>query len=399
MQPSTFQQVLDYASRSNPYPLYEKLRAKPVWAEDNGGYVVSRYREVHALLHDPRMSSDASKGSREGENTAPGFLSSDPPEHDLLRRLAMRQFGPPHCPGRVDAMRSDMAEKVNRLLDGCRGKNRIDIVDDFAYPFPVSMICDLLGVPPADEPQFSAWAEKLVNGLDADPMAGGGDAQREAAQAAGEIGQYMAGLAQSHAMNPGSDILSGLMTDDGPDGRMALPDVVKTGILLLVAGHETTVNLITNGSLTLLRHPDVLERVRSEPELVIPLVEELLRFEPPVQMTVRTALSDVTVADTSIPRGTSVTLLIASGNRDPERFERPDQFVPDRADNQHLGFGSGIHSCFGAPMARLEAQTALLALVRRLDNPRLVTDPPPYRLSPILRGPRHLFVDLDGVSG
>jgi cytochrome P450 len=174
--------------------------------------------------------------------------------------------------------------------------------------------------------------------------------------------------------------------------------MVDLGSLLLLAGHETTVNLITNAMLTLLRHPDVLERLRHEPDRVIGLVEELLRYEPPVQVVPnRWALADIDITGTTIPRGSNVILLPASGNRDPARFRDPERFDPDREDNQHLGFGSGIHHCYGAPLGRLEAQIALPELARRLENPRLVQDPPRYRQSATLRGPRHLCVEIDGV--
>jgi cytochrome P450 len=151
--------------------------------------------------------------------------------------------------------------------------------------------------------------------------------------------------------------------------------------------------------LTLLRHPDVLDRLRHEPDLTIPLVEELLRYEPPVQfLTSRTTLADIDIAGTTIPKGSPIVLAFAAGNRDPARFPNPDRFDPDRTDNQHLGFGSGIHYCFGAPLARVETQVALSALARRLKNPRLVTDPPPYRPNPEPRGPRRLLVDVDTVT-
>ena len=180
---------------------------------------------------------------------------------------------------------------------------------------------------------------------------------------------------------------------------MSRADLVSTCVLLLVAGHETTVNLIANGMLTLLRHPDVLGRLRHEPDLIIPLVEELLRYEPPVHFLAnRSALEDIDIAGTIIPRRSPITLMLVAGSRDPGRFRDPDRFDPDRADNAHLGFGSGIHYCFGAPLARVEAQVALPALARRLVNPRLVTDPPTYRPNPVLRGPRHLLVDLDAVA-
>jgi cytochrome P450 len=167
---------------------------------------------------------------------------------------------------------------------------------------------------------------------------------------------------------------------------------------LLIAGHETTVNLIANGMLTLLRHPDVLDRLRHEPELAVPLVEELLRYEPPVQLNPKyTTLDDVTVVDVAIPKGSRLLLALAAANRDPTRFPDPDRFEPEREDNQHLSFFTGIHYCFGAGLARQEAQVALTELARRLDNPRLRQDPPPYRQNPTLRGPRHLPIELDGV--
>jgi cytochrome P450 len=298
-------------------------------------------------------------------------------------------------------MEPEIVRMANRQIDALRGKTRIDLVEDFAYPLPVTVICELLGVPREDEPRFHVWAEAISAATGEQPSANPQDPRQrrdQSAQAIGELRQYMATLVDRDYQQPGSDLLSGLVTDSGPDGAMAPADVLDTGVLLLFAGHETTVNLITNGMLTLLRHPEVLERLRREPDLVIRLIEELLRYEPPVQMIdTRTALADIAIAGTTIPQGSSLILLIASGNRDPARFRDPERFDPDRQDNQHLGFGSGIHHCFGAPLARLESQIALSELARRLENPRLVQDPPPYRESASLRGPRHLLVEIDGV--
>ena len=166
-------------------------------------------------------------------------------------------------------------------------------------------------------------------------------------------------------------------------------------IMLLVAGHESTVNLITNGVLALLQHPDVLKRLRRDEGVAINTVEEVLRYEPPVQFRTRTTLTDLEVAGVTIPKGATLVLLFASGSRDPARFPEPERFDPERADNEHLGFGDGIHSCIGAPLVRVEAQVALSTLARRLLNPRLVADPPPYREDPSLRGPEHLLVAFD----
>jgi cytochrome P450 len=175
-------------------------------------------------------------------------------------------------------------------------------------------------------------------------------------------------------------------------------ELLSTLALLLVAGHETTVNLISNGTLALLRNPDVLDRLRREPALVVPLVEEVLRYDPPKQFRTRTRLAEVEVAGVAIPRGATVVLLLASGNRDPSRFPEAERFVPDREDNQHLAFGGGAHYCVGAPLARIEGHIALNALARRLVSPRLVTDPPPYRHNATLRGPEHLPVRFDHLA-
>ncbi|MFJ2189810.1 cytochrome P450 [Kitasatospora sp. NPDC087861] len=403
-------QITDYANRADPYPLYAELRKTPVVRDETGVYLVSTYWEIHHLLHDPRVSSDVRNlspevagavGQVEDPNLPPSFLRLDPPEHDRLRRLAMRPFGPPHTPRRVYEMRGELGEIVSGLIDGFRDRGQIDLVDDFSYPFPVTVICRLLGVPHEDESRFHGWADTIASGLD---PGHGTEEEREAKQQAirqarVDLAGYLAGLIEERRRSPRDDMLSALATGHGPDGQMSPVDMVITSTLLLIAGHETTVNLITNGMLTLLRNPDVLQRLREDPDLVVPLVEELLRFEPPVQFIPhRTPLSDIEVAGTIIPKGAPLYLMLASGSRDPQRFLDADRFIPDRPDNQHLGFGSGLHNCFGAPLARLEAQIALTELTRRLDNLRLVEDPPPYRQNAVLRGPRHLAVAFDGLK-
>jgi cytochrome P450 len=386
-QPGLLAQILDYANRANPYPLYAKLRKTPVFRAPNGSYVVSTYREIMALMHDPRIGvggfgSGAGAGAG-GEGTGSSFIGMDPPTHDRLRRLATSHFE------QTEAVRPDMVRTASGLIDNMRGKHQIDLVDDFAYPLPVTVICQQLGVPHEDEPRFHPWAEAIITRLDPRP-----GQESAAAQASAEMNQYMAELVERYCSEPGAGLLSGLAAEEG----MSTQDVVATGRLLLIAGHETTVNLITNGMLTLLRHPDILERLRDEQELVIPLVEELLRYEPPVQINPKySALDDVEVGDVTIPKGSRIVLALAAANRDPNRFPYPDRFDPEREDNEHLGFFTGIHYCFGAGLARQEAQVALTELARRLENPRLLQDPPPYRQNPTLRGPRHLPIEIDGV--
>ncbi|GAA2361673.1 cytochrome P450 [Streptomyces cuspidosporus] len=401
--------ITDYAHRADPYPLYAELRKTPVLRDDTGPYLVSTYWEIHGLLHDPRLSSDPRNldpetaglvvaEEEDDPSLPPSFLRLDPPEHDRLRRMAMYPFGPPHTPRRIHDMRGELARIVTGLVDGFEGRDRIDLVDDFAYPFPVTVICRLLGVPRADEPLFHAWADTIVSSADPDPDADAAERRGAVRRARTELAMYMSELIEERRRAPGEDMLSSLVHGDGPDGRMAHSELVSTAALLLIAGHETTVNLITNGMLTLLRHPDVLKRLHDDPRLAVPLVEEVLRYDPPVQLLPqRTPLTDIDIAGVTIPKGASVWLILASGNRDPRRFPDPDRFDPDRRDNQHLGFGSGIHICFGAPLARLEAQLALAELARRLENPRLLEDPPPYRRNAVLRGPRHLPIGFDGV--
>jgi cytochrome P450 len=404
---SIFDQILDPANRANPYPLYAELRKTPVTRQADGTYVVSTYNEIVALLHDPRVSSDPHRhpgfddAKPAAEESLPGlplsFINHDPPEHDRLRELAMQRFGPPCSPGWIEGMRPWLAEVATGLIDKLTGRSPVDIVDDFAYPLPVTAICRILGVPREDQPRFHVWADAIITTVD--PTTGTfAERMRKRQQVQAELGQYLGELADARARQPGDDLISGLLTATGPHGPMSREDVLSTGSLLLVAGHETTVNLITNGMLTLLRHPDVLDRLRREPGMVTGLVEELLRYEPPVQMrTNRVTMADIDVGGVTIPAGSPLAVVLAAGNRDPNRFPDPDRFNPDRTDNEHLSFNSGIHYCFGAPLARAEAQVALPALARRLVNPRLVTDPPPYRPSPELRGPRHLQVEIDAI--
>ncbi|GDY28939.1 cytochrome P450 [Gandjariella thermophila] len=395
---SVFERVLDYANRADPYPLYRELREKPVWREADGSYVVSRYRDIVALLHDPRLSSrNVGLG---------GFIHQDPPEHDRIRRILDRHYGPPETPDRIDRMEPDLLEIVTGLIDGFTGRTEIDLVDDFSYPLPVTAICRLLGVPLEDEPRFHAWADAVIDGL-GPPAHTPEQARRKATDALAEMGEYFAILIDAHRAVVGEDLLSAIVADASTREGMSRAELTANAALLLIAGHETTVNLITNGMLTLLRHPDMLDRVRREPEFVIRTVEELLRYEPPVHFLLRVALDDVDIAGTTIPADATIHLAVASGSRDPHHVPDPDRFDPDRHDleridvdareSQHLGFGGGVHHCFGAPLARLETQLALTELALRLENPRLLADPPPYRPNPVLRGPRHLRIGFDRV--
>ncbi|MEU9453801.1 cytochrome P450 [Streptomyces sp. NPDC048277] len=393
--------ITDYANRADPYPLYAELRKTPVRREDDGTYLVSTYHEVRSLANDPRLSNDtrnrppgyARPGQPEEESgLPPSFIFTDPPVHDRLRDTINRPFGPPHSPGFLDSLRGELARVVTELLDSFEGKDEVDIVEDFSYPLPVTAICKVLGVPREDEPRFHGWADALASALDPRP-GGGDDGQEKGQRARQELGSYLSDLIETKRRHPGPGILSALAPDMTP------ADLEATAVLLLVAGHETTVNAITNTTLTLLRHPDVLDRFLRNPDLAVPLIEEVLRYEPPVQFVPwTTALADIDVAGTTIPEGSPVWLMLAAANRDPQRFLDPDRFDPDRKDNEHLGFYTGIHYCFGAPLARIELHLAVPELFRRVRFSRLLEDPPPYRANAVLRGPRHLRVAIDGVT-
>ncbi|BAC68294.1 cytochrome [Streptomyces avermitilis] len=390
--------ITDYANRPDPYPLYAELReAGPVVRQADGSYLIGTYHEIVALLHDPRMSADPRSRTAPAPyevTRKPSFLRLDDPEHHRLRNSAMRPFGPPHSPGRVDSMRGEIVQLTKELAEVFQEGRQIDVVDDFAYPLPVTVICRLLGIPDKDEQLFQDWTDTLVASADIGPEGDTAERDQAADQAQQEMGQYLVQLAEQRRGRPTGDMLSDLVNEPDPAARLSEEDLAANTILLFIAGHETTVNLIANGVLTLLRRPDQLDRLREDPSLLPRAVEELLRYEPPVHMRERVPLVDIDVAGTTIPGGTSVILALASGSRDPMRFSEPDRFDPTRPDNQHVGFGSGIHLCFGAPLARIEAEAALGALLPHLGTARLVQDPPPYRQNAMLRGPRHLPIQL-----
>ena len=412
-----FAEVTDPAKRANPYQLYAELRKTPVSRQSDGTYVVSTHAAIRSLIFDPRLSSEdlpPSHRPRTGNPLKDWLLNPikdriatahrplifrDPPDHDTLRSVVMREF----TVARVLALKQRVVRDVDALIDACRGRDEVCLVEDLSYPLPVAVICDMLGVPEVDEPQFQRWATQLATALE--PDARHDEASRHKTVAAFDaISGYMRALIREKRRRPGPDMLSALAnpitTKPGPGGKAAMGDfdLISTAILLLVAGHETTVNLITNGMLTLLRHPHELDRLRADPERAPRVIEELLRYEPPVHFRTRKALGTIEIAGHTIRKGAPVILLFAAANRDPARFADPDRFDPDREDVQHFGFGGGLHYCMGAPLARIEAEIALVALSRRLIAPRLLSDPPPYRPGASLRGPERLGIGINGIA-
>jgi len=409
-------QVKDFANRPNPYPVYAKLREHPVSRQEDGTeagtWVAATHGTIASLLQDPRVSSDTLPPADRPRTGNPltdlivkplkdwmmdrhrVFIFRDPPDHDALRSAVMHQFSRE----RVQAMRARSDRLVADLLNEKCGAREIDAVDDLAYPLPVTVICELFGVPREDEPKFHGWATQLATALEPDSLSDP-EIRAKNSRTFDAIGGYMADLIKEKRRHPQDDMLSGLANHATPAGvKMGDYDLIATSILMLVAGHETTVNLITNGLLTLLRHPEELERLRQDPLRAPRLIEELLRYEPPVQFRTRRTLAAIDIAGVTIPEGADLLLLLAAGNRDATVFPDPDRFDPDRTRIRHLGFGGGLHYCVGAPLARFEAEAALTALARRLKAPRLIADPPPYRPGAALRGPEHLRVAIDGIA-
>jgi fatty acid omega-hydroxylase len=407
-------EAMKFENRANPYPFFDELRKTPVAHVGNGVYVVTGYRELMTLAHDPRISSDTRRlkaraaGESEPDPSLAGYgehgsmIVADPPDHDRMRRQAMRYFGPPHTPDLIPSTEPAIQQLCNELLDKAKGKARIDVVDDYAYPVPVMVICKILGVPLKDEPQFHAWIHDFMAGL----MDMGPDAATEEGKVRKEKGlastaalvQYLTDLVEGYVKTPADTMLSKMAHSDGPDGPMAAREIVTNASLLLVAGHDSTVNTISHCVLTVLRNPGFFELLRRRPELIPGAIEEVLRLESAVQFfPSRSATADIEIGGTTIPKESPIQLMYGAANRDPLRFPNPNKFDPERADNQHLGWGSGIRTCFGGPLARLEVNVALETFIRRVENPRLVVDPPEYRRSNVFRGPRHLYVEFDGI--
>lgn len=393
-----FPELMDHASRADPYTVYARMREHPVVEGPEGLFVVSRYADVHALLRDRRISSDMRKSGLGGSIRSdraqaeglrePPFIFRDPPDHSRIRRLVTKEFQPRV----VERLRERITEVVEGLLDAAAGRGRLELVADFAYPLPVTVICELLGVPREDEPRFQRWSAALAHSLD--PGATMSEEERdEVTSGVIEMNRYMSELVEARRADPGRDYLSALIGVEDGGQTLSHHELMSTLVLLLVAGHETTVNLISNAMLALLRHPGELERIREDPDRVDGVVEETLRYDPPVQFRNRTCLEDLEIGGTVVPARANLAVFLASAGRDPDRFPEPDTFDPGRATGGHLGLGGGPHFCVGAGLARLEARIALAALARRLDRPRLVGDPPPYRRNAALRGPERLDIE------
>ncbi|MFF1356711.1 cytochrome P450 [Streptomyces sp. NPDC058297] len=369
---------------ADPYPVYAALRAKgPVHRvlvpESGEAWLVVTRDAARAALTDPRLRNDirhsASWRDDGGHAIGRNMLQTDPPQHTHLRRLVSGHF----TPGRITALRPRIAAIATDLLAELPHRGTADLVSAYALPLPVTVICDLLGIPASDQAAFHTWSNALV--MPASP--------EQAVKAATELTAYLGELIERKRRTPDAGLLGVLVAGAAGDAPLATDELLGMAFLLLVAGHETTVNLISGTLHALLSHPDQLELLRAEPELTGAAIEESLRYNSPVHASAfRFAAEPLDIAGTRIPAGDAVLVSLAAASRDPLHFPDPDRFDLRRAPNSHLGFGHGLHHCLGAPLARAEATIALRLLLRDRPTLAFATDPATltWRTSTLLRG-------------
>ena len=388
-------QPADPAFIADPYPVFAQLRDRhPVLHDESRNqWLISRHEDVDRLLRDRRLgrtyqhvASDAGFG-----RTAPpawhapfhelndaGMLDLEPPDHTRLRRLVSRAFTPRTVAGMARRVQAIVDELVDRALDA----GEFDVIADIAEPLPVTVIAELLGIPPADRHLLRPWSNDFCLMYELDPPEA---SARRAVAAAEAFGAYLHDLIAERRARPRDDLISGLIAVMDEGDQLTERELAGTCVLLLNAGHEASVNGAGNGWWTLFRHPEALAAWRANPELGATAVDELLRFDTPLPLFERWVLSDIEVAGTTIPRGQEVALLFASANRDPAAFPDADALDLQRPSRGHVAFGAGIHYCLGAPLARLELRTAFTTMLRRMPRLALV-EPPEWKPTFVLRG-------------
>jgi len=376
---------LSPALRADPYPVYEELRRKdPVHRMRlQDAWLLTDYADVDMVLRDTRRFGNA--GRDFGYIPQVSMLDLDPPEHTKIRRLVAHGF----TPRSVAALEPRIRETVAVLLGNMEEKDRFDLIEDLAFPLPVIVIAEMLGVPPEDREQFNEWSN--IVSLIVDPLLDESQV-RTVQQAVDEVFAYLEAVAEERRLDPQDDLVSALVTAEVDGERLERDDLLVNLLLILVAGNETTRNLIGNGTLALLRNPDELRRLRDDPALLSGAIDELLRFDSPVQLDSRIAREPVELRGRRIAPGQRVLCLLGAANRDPQAFPDPDRLDVGRFDASHLAFGRGIHYCLGSPLARLEARVAFEALLPHLGSLRLAEEPR-YRDQVTLRGVESLWLE------
>jgi cytochrome P450 len=385
--------------RIDPYPAYRTLQAKHrVYRHRlvSGTFVLTRYDDIVAVLSDPRFSvdrrqADVFKQLQPLRGLSPRFveaiqsalLMTDPPAHTRLRRLVNKAFTPRVAEG----LRARAQMVVDELLDMVAARGEMELIHDLAYPLPVIVIAELLGIPTADRDRIKRWSDTLAVLLD--PLQAV-DGLTPTEQAYGEITAYLRPIFAERRRVPRDDLISALVVVEDQGQTLTETELLSLSMLILGAGHETTTNLIANAVLALLRHPSERRRLQDDPTLIGSAVEEFLRYDSPVQLTDRVATVDCDIAGQEIRRGQVVALLLGAANRDPSRFADPDRLDIGRQDNHHLSFGHGVHFCLGAALARLEGQIAVATLLRRFPDLDGDREPRQWKRSMVLRGPTQL---------
>lgn len=368
---------------ADPYPLYARLRGEGpvVFDRDLNTWVVLGFAEVSAGLRDPRLGAQRMFGDADEVPTALQPMASifafvsrqmlfrDPPDHTRLRGLVSKAF----TPRMIETMRATIQGIVDDLIDAALPRHGMDVIRDFAYPLPTTVIARMLGVPETDNDRFKRWSDDFAEFLGTPQM----DAVERLMASVAELTAYFRALIPTRRGDE-DDLLGALLRAEEHGDALSETELFANIILLLAAGHETTTNLIGNGLHALLTHPAQLQRLRAAPALIPAAVEECLRFDAPVQFTTRVAKAPLAISDQAIPVGKEIFFVLGAANRDPAQFADPDNLDVSRRDNRHLAFGFGPHFCLGAPLARLEGQIAFATLLRRLPDLRLLEDTSPH---------------------
>jgi cytochrome P450 len=372
----------DPAFGADPYPFYRRLRREAPIGTVPGldVWYLTRYDDCDAILRNPQAGSDASKSPVYRRLTEagvlrlpqsitgrPSFAFLDPPDHTRLRKLVSSAF----TPRVVDRLRPRIQQLTDELLDRTRGRGEVELVSEVAYPLVFTVMSELIGVPAADQPRFREWSNEMSASMDP-RISPPPEAIARQENAMRENRDYLVWLIRERRTTPGDDLLSALIQAEAGEGRLTEDELLSTTFLLVGAGTETTVHLICNGVLALLQHPDQLELLRGQPDLIGPAVEEILRWDPPTQLTQRIALADLTFGDVTIPAGCPVMVSIGAANRDEDRWEDAERFDLRRPERPHLAYGFGPHFCIGASLARAEGHIAISTILRRLGDLALV---------------------------
>ena len=385
-------------TRANPYPLYEQMRTHPVHRSVLEVWFVSSYAGCERVLRSPafkrrhgdawsrRAALQGAEGRRWLEHQERWMLWLDPPDHGRIRNLVSRAFTPRY----VEAMRPRVESLVDELIDGLDGAGEVDFVDAFALPLPITIICDMLGIPDEGRREFRAWTVQSASTLQPLPTP---EVQDAADVASAAMEAYFTDLVEVRRRTPGDDLLTAMIAAEEDGVRLTHAELVSNAALLLAAGFETTTNLLGNGMLALLRNPEQWRRLVAEPQLAANAAEELLRYDSSVQLAApRVVATDVEVDGTTLAEGELVVAVLGAGNRDPRRFDHPDELDIARPDPSPLSFGAGPHFCLGAALARLEASIAFERLAQRLPHIELLDEQPPWLASQNIHGVARLRV-------